>query len=58
MIDPKYELRIARQAELVSISRSAVYYAPRLMSEADLALQRRWEKRREEPRCSCSFNVV
>jgi putative transposase len=41
MIDPKHELPIARQAELVGISRAAVYYVPRPISEADLALQRR-----------------
>lgn len=41
MIDPKHELSIARQAELVGISRAAVYYVPRPISEADLELQRR-----------------
>jgi putative transposase len=41
MIDPKHELPIARQAELVGISRAAVYYVPRPVSEADLELQRR-----------------
>jgi len=41
MIDPKHELPVTRQAELVGISRAAVYYVPRPVSEADLALQRR-----------------
>ena len=41
MIDPKHEVSITRQAELVGISRAAVYYVPRPVSEADLALQRR-----------------
>jgi putative transposase len=41
MIDPKHELPVTRQAELVGISRAAVYYVPRPISEADLALQRR-----------------
>jgi len=41
MIDPKHELSITRQAELVGISRAAVYYVPRPISEDDLALQRR-----------------
>ena len=41
MIDPKHELPIARQAELLGISRAAVYYVPRPICEADLALQRR-----------------
>jgi putative transposase len=41
MIDPKHELSVTRQAELVGISRAAVYYVPRPVSEADLELQRR-----------------
>jgi len=41
MIDPKHELPIARQAELLEISRAAVYYVPRPISGADLALMRR-----------------
>jgi len=39
MIDPKHELSIARQSRLLGISRSAVYYVPRPISEADLKLQ-------------------
>jgi len=41
MIDPKHEWALSRQAQLVGISRAAVYYVPRPVSEADLALQRR-----------------
>ena len=41
MIDPRHELSISRQAELVGISRAAVYYVPRPICEADLELQRR-----------------
>ena len=41
MIDPKHEVSISRQAELLGISRAAVYYVPRPISEGDLALQRR-----------------
>ncbi len=41
MIDPKHEVSITRQAELLGISRAAVYYVPRPVSEADLELQRR-----------------
>jgi putative transposase len=41
MIDPKHEVAIRRQAELLGISRSAVYNAPRPLPEADLALMRR-----------------
>lgn len=41
MIDPKHDLPITRQAELLGLSRAAVYYVPRPICEADLALQRR-----------------
>jgi putative transposase len=41
MIDPKHEVSITRQAELLGISRAAVYYVPRPIPEADLALMRR-----------------
>jgi len=41
MIDPNHELPVTRQAELVGISRAAVYYVPRPVPEVDLALQRR-----------------
>jgi putative transposase len=41
MIDPKHVLAVTRQAELVGISRAAVYYVPRPIPEGDLALQRR-----------------
>ena len=41
MIDSKHELSITRQSQLLGMSRAAVYYVPRPISEADLALQRR-----------------
>jgi putative transposase len=41
MIDPRHEVSITRQAELLGISRAAVYYVPRPISEEDLELQRR-----------------
>lgn len=41
MIDRAHELSIARQAELVGISRGSVYYQPRPVSETDLKLMRR-----------------
>jgi len=41
MIDRDNELFITRQAELLGISRGSVYYLPRPVSEADLALMRR-----------------
>jgi putative transposase len=41
MIDPTHELPIARQAELLDLARSTVYYRPQPVSERDLALMRR-----------------
>jgi hypothetical protein len=41
MIDREHEVSIKRQAELVGISRGSVYYQPRPVSAADLALMRR-----------------
>ena len=41
MIDRDHDLSITRQAELLDISRGTVYYLPRPVSPADLALMRR-----------------
>jgi len=41
MIDPEVELPISKQAEILQIGRSSVYYKPRPVSEADLRLMRR-----------------
>jgi putative transposase len=41
MIDRKHKLSISRQAKTLGISRGSVYYQPRPVSEADLALMRR-----------------
>jgi len=41
MIDPEDELPISKQAEILQINRSSVYYKPRPVSEADLWLMRR-----------------
>jgi putative transposase len=41
MIDRNHQLPIARQAELLKVSRASVYYLPRPASESDLALMRR-----------------
>ena len=41
MIDRTHELPIARQAELLGISRGSVYYLPQPVSAADLRLMRR-----------------
>ena len=38
MIDRNHELSVTRQAELLELSRASVYYLPRPMSQADLAL--------------------
>ena len=41
MIDRTHELPVKRQAELVGISRSTVYYHPEPVPESDLRLMRR-----------------
>lgn len=41
MIDRDHTLSITRQAKLLGISRGTVYYLPRPVSPADLALMRR-----------------
>src|SRR3954471_15390050 len=44
MIDRTHDLPIGRQAEALNISRGSVYYLPRPVSAADLALMRRIDK--------------
>ena len=41
MIDRTAELPVARQCQILELSRSSVYYEPRPLSAADLALMRR-----------------
>jgi putative transposase len=41
MIDREHDLPITKQAEAVNISRGSIYYLPRPVSAADLALMRR-----------------
>ena len=41
MIERSHDLSITRQAELLGMSRGMVYYLPRPVSDADLALMRR-----------------
>jgi putative transposase len=41
MIDREHELPLTRQAELLKLSRSGLYYRPRPVSPADLAIMRR-----------------
>ena len=41
MIDPAHALPIVRQAQLLELPRSSVYYRPQPTSDADLALMRR-----------------
>jgi len=41
MIDPKHDLPIQKQAEVLEISRSTVYYEPRPISDEDLWFMRR-----------------
>jgi putative transposase len=44
MIDREHDLSIARQAEVLQISRGSVYYLPRPVSDADLAIMRRLDQ--------------
>src|SRR5436190_15630814 len=41
MIDASHDLPVTRQAELLDLSRSNVYYLPRPVSDSDLLLMRR-----------------
>ena len=44
MIDREHQLSVTRQAALLAISRGTVYYLPRPVSDADLALMRRLDE--------------
>src|SRR5580700_7411909 len=44
MIDREHDLPITRQAEVLSISRGSVYYLPRPVPTADLAIMRRLDR--------------
>jgi len=44
MIDHGAEVSVTRQAELLDLSRSSVYYTPRPISDRDLALMRRLDE--------------
>jgi putative transposase len=41
MIDRGAKVTVTRQAELLALSRSSVYYSPRAPSDRDLRLMRR-----------------
>lgn len=44
MIDKSLELSVTRQAELLGLSRSNVYYLPQVVSKPDLTLVRRMKE--------------
>jgi putative transposase len=44
MIDRAHDLPITRQAEALNVSRSSVYYLPRAVPEADLAIMHRLDR--------------
>ena len=44
MIDRAHDLPIAKQAAALNISRASVYYVPRPVPEADLAIMRRLDR--------------
>ena len=56
MIDREHGLSIVKQASLLGISRGGVYYLPRPVSPADLAIMRRmddctWSSRSRAAEC-------
>ena len=60
MIDRNHDLPIARQAEVLNISRGSVYYKPRSVSAEDLALMRRstnciWNIHSQAAGCCATF---
>ncbi len=44
MIDREHDLSITRQAEVLRISRGSVYYLPRPVPDADLAIMRQLDQ--------------
>ena len=50
MIDRNHDLALTRQAKLLTLSRSSLYYEPRPVPEADLAIMRRIDERHFAPR--------
>ena len=44
MIDREHDLSITKQAEVLRISRGSVYYLPRPVPDADLAIMRRLDR--------------
>ena len=44
MIDRSHDLPITRQVQVLSSSRASVYYRPRAVSDADLAIMRRMDE--------------
>ena len=44
MIDREHDLSITKQAEVLKISRGSVYYLPRPVSSADLAIMQRLDR--------------
>jgi putative transposase len=44
MIDRSHELSLTRQAEILKVSRSGLYYEPHPVSSADLAIMRQLDE--------------
>ncbi len=44
MIDKTHDLSVARQAKLLELSRSSIYYRPQPTPESDLRLMRRMDE--------------
>jgi hypothetical protein len=49
MIDRGHDLPITKQAEVLRISRGSIYYLPRPVPEADLAIMRHLEQHMPSP---------
>jgi DNA-binding response OmpR family regulator len=49
MIDRNHDLPVTRQARLLGISRGAVYYLPKPVNPAELALMRRIDELHRRP---------
>ena len=49
MIDRSHPLSVKRQAELLNISRGAVYYLPKLTSQRDLVLMNAMDRLGNRP---------
>ena len=55
MIDRGHDLPITKQADVLRISRGSVYYLPRPVPEADLAIMRHLDRLHQEQQHASPF---